>query len=781
MRFFWVSLFLWPLSLFGATGDITSVTIPADGWFAEIVVEGFGTGGTYDMGLWTEGTDETGDPNVDTAKIILTATSVGYDDTGSPTTIVRTVRGTRWVRTRATIDSPVSTKIASYPKEEANGGNVKLKIALSDYLYDKDDVAGSGTDVTYTIAGGFYTDTATPNNSASGTVTNNSTVAHSVEKVVGNWSYPPYQQITGMFKLRAVAFHRHAQDGRPVRAVRFSATDGTTTVFSNYITQMTIDPDMAADAQPTGEYVGLIDPSTLDDDSVITCNFIAYPWVGDSGSILDTSAGTAGPTALYGPQLHRTDLTNDYHQKAKVTTGGDDGAGVVYSTAAFVYATATPFLTISGAFNAGATWVELENGNYAWLGATGTYGASPTTWDVVKAGPSQTTVTINAQSGDDVVSNRTKVEGITITATTSGMWDDEAIWFDGCTLNTTGTQIFPAGSIYWVTHSDVPQVTQGLRPFGTANVQFALVRGNDLTGFVESIQVYTVIGNYYGPGTVAEALLFNFETSGATSPYPDNCILYNNKILDYSTANSVGIFELGRFGSRNHGAAFVQNLLEVSKNPTLPNVIFVAASETVDTNTPQDNIIHWHNTILGGRSGHAYNTEDSGVPKYRRYWSVKNLYIDVWGIKTDTHDDPDPPNGTRVHSWTVLYGVGFSGNVDGAIDGTGPTAAFEMQDPGLSSYQKISGAANSVGWADFVDEQRFDVGGADAGNGDYHAASASSPLVTRPIDWVLPFDLDGEARYQGDSSGVFTYGVPGAPTGLRATGVGSAMMGGFLW
>ena len=63
-----------------ATGDITAVRINSSGWFAEIDIEGLDTGGTYAMG-WGTNNDPTA------CKVVLTATSPSWSDTGTSTTI----------------------------------------------------------------------------------------------------------------------------------------------------------------------------------------------------------------------------------------------------------------------------------------------------------------------------------------------------------------------------------------------------------------------------------------------------------------------------------------------------------------------------------------------------------------------------------------------------------------------------------------------------------------------------------------------------------------------
>lgn len=65
-----ILLLLFPIVLYAATGDILSVDINTQGWFAEIKIEGLSTGGTHDYGLTGN------DPS--TATIIFTITSNGY-------------------------------------------------------------------------------------------------------------------------------------------------------------------------------------------------------------------------------------------------------------------------------------------------------------------------------------------------------------------------------------------------------------------------------------------------------------------------------------------------------------------------------------------------------------------------------------------------------------------------------------------------------------------------------------------------------------------------------
>jgi hypothetical protein len=270
------------------TGDITAVRIvkntcttgiTCNGWVAEIDIAGLGMGGTYNFGLGTNN-------NPSTAKIALTLTSPGYDANGNATTITRTVYGTYWLRlaypNNATAD------------ETAGAGYVTVRVGLSDFVYSGD------TSVTANITSGFYTQGGTPNNAATGiSVTNNSTQTYPTS--VGRWATVAYQRVTGNFQIEAVVFNRFAQNEKPVAAVAFTCSDqhGNTTapVIVNNMTVST----QPGDQHAVLVYAATIPVSTLTQGDVLTCNFKAYPWVGDSGSVLDSSStvGTIDVATLH--------------------------------------------------------------------------------------------------------------------------------------------------------------------------------------------------------------------------------------------------------------------------------------------------------------------------------------------------------------------------------------------------------------------------------------------------------------------------------------------------
>ncbi len=740
-----------------ATGDILSATIIAEGDRADITIEGLSTGGTYAMGLGTDNVISAAIP-----KIAFYVTSLGYDDNGNAITQQRMVYATKQTR-------------KAYPnnaqnEESTSGGNVTVRVWLNDFIYstDKSGIGNSGTDIVAEVQAGFYTQGTANNAKRNLTVTNSSTLPH--RKVIANWTWPGYHRITGSdFTLRCCAFHHHGNYGRPVRCVVFSATDGTNTVTQTVLSP-TIDGSMP-DQVPVQEYIATLSTSTLTQGAVITCNFIAYPWVGDSTCILDTSAGTAAPTPLYGPQKLLCDKSGTYGITCALVdpTGSDAGANTVYDEGSFDPVTAYKFLTIGKAASAIAAYnntnhtrndvgggiVYLNAGSYNWVGSSNSYGSTPDTWITVTptSGVSRASVNISGQSGNSDISDRICLRGVTITSTALNTFTGMlAMWFDDCEWNTTGTGVVNnIGGTNWVTHGNAILLSQGFRPNSTQNVSFGLVRGVDLSGFDESIVVYTVVGNKKTGAYTPSGTFFANDYLGMTSPDPFNWILAFNEI--YGFDNVTTLCSIGEVKSNLFGGALVSNVFENALLTGGNGLLSLSASDAVTTNTPNENFIVWHNTMVGQRCFIGYN--DAGtITKYRYYWSQKNNYWDRWANKGDVFS---PPNANRIGAWSITNMVGSSGSVLDQNMVSLP-GNFYAEFAGISTYQPATSTNGSQSDADFVNRQSSNETTPGAGDGDYRLGS-SSICIGRPVYQVLPYDNDGTARYLGDASGAYTYGT----------------------
>jgi hypothetical protein len=753
-----LALLLTSLRATAATGDILAVEIGSDGWSAYATIEGKSTGGTYNWGFGTNN-----DPATGTPKVVFTVTSLGYDDTGAATTISRTIYGTKSVRKAYPLNAQAD--------EQVSGGNVTVRFSLSDYIYAKDEAGAgnSGTNVTVSILSGWYTQSG-GNNAVTGlTVTNNSTQDYA--QVIGAWNTVPFQLVGSTFKLRAGAFHRDGKSGRPVRAVKFTVTDGTTTVTQT-ATAMTISND-DGDAVPIPEYIVTINTSTLTQGATLTANFIAYPWTGDSTSILDTSTGTAAPTPLHGPITMVLDKTGAYGTTMALvdpSSGSDTGAQTVYDSTVYNAGTAYKFATIAKAAqkikdynttnrsrgDVGAGIIELAGGNHAWMGASlgAVYGTTPATWITVRGatGTVPEDVILTGVSGNTDISDRVKFQNLTITSS-DAFGGILATWTDKCVINSTAAQLYGTG-VHWVTQCDIPKLTQGLKSFSVGNCAFAMVRGCNLTGMAARVHPYNFIGNFKSGTTPGNPQIIA-EINGSSAPVPQSQIVAYNKIygFDNGASGANGMFKAAEYDAykAQRGLAVVQNLWErlgTGRGGTMMDI----AVQSADTGF--HNVLLWNNTQMGERQNVAYNKDTT--LRQRKLWSVKNNFFFDTNVKDDTFES----NSVAVGAWAFSWGVGFSGNELG-----GENNDFMNTFPGLRSVQSYffysAGTADDV--FKVVDWRANDGVNPGTGNGDYTPLS-TSPAYNLQYDLLIPYDIDGNARGTTDSAGAISTYSGGANT-----------------
>ena len=732
-----------PSKVFAATGDITAVRIASaiaySGWTAEIDIDGLSTGGTYDFGLGANN-----DPT--NAKMVFTVTSQGYDDSGNATTMTRTVYGTNYVR------KVYPDNAQAY--ETDNGGSVTVRVALSDYIYSSDTV-------TVTIASSFYTQ-GTANNSVTNLAVTNSSV-ESYPKVIANWSWPGYDRITGStLKLRAVAFHRSAQEGRPVRAVKYTCTDQHSNTATDTVTTPSIDGTIS-DAVPVVEYVGTISTASLTQGDALTCNFIAYPWYGDAGSILNTGDGVnTMPTPLYAPQTYLLDKDNTYGVTVAVvdSVSGDNATGAAVDYAAFDSENPpAAFLNIFAAANAiaaynntnhsrnntGAGIIYLKEGSHVWTGGTVTAGGQATSpsWVTVTKFPGTTrsNVLISTAATTKQVNEKLKLEDVKVTnSTVSGFTGMDTVWVHNSDIAPTGAATFYVNTVLYITNSQIWNSAE-LKEYSTVNASRALVRGNStMENFANAAKPYTFIGNSFD----TQALGIQGDTPGQTTPAFTNTIYAYNIINQFSATSQI-IGSLNLTSANTHGIAVVQNVFERASGTAPPISIIASDQSTAD---PVNNVLIWNNSLIGQRLNMAYNDynlNDVG-PVYRKSWSVKNNIFDDYNSVTDIDSHGGTPDNDRYGNHSVIHGAGFSGNVF-------------LERTGASGYNnKFSGLNSVLGSSlnpQYVDDNS--AVGDGTGNGDYHL-TASSPALSLVSSGqaLLLYDIAGNLRHNNG------YGAAGA-------------------
>jgi hypothetical protein len=747
--------------LAAATGDPLDVTVRSDGWTAEIELEGMVDGGAYDFGFGASNNPAAGTP-----KIVFTVESPSFDDSGDPTTLERTVYGTIEVRKPAP-DEALNEEVEA-------GGNVTVRIALSEYIYDEDTVTGVD------ILAGFYDDGPNANTAAADFAVTNSSVAV-FQGDISNWSWPGYQRMDSSTKLRALAFHRHGRQGKPVRAVEFTVTDGTTT-NSEIVLGMSRDMDFG-DLIPVVEYVTTTDLTAgLTQGAELTCNFTVYPWVGESSS---TSTGAAAPSPLRGPIKGVCDRTGAYGITHAVVdpvsgtdpaVGSDSGKWVGNGSDHGDGTGKTAYLTVARAARAirdynntvrspsrddvGAGEIYVKAGSFNSFGATisGGYGSTPKTWLTIKpfTGVARNDVVLIGSSGNTDISDRVKLEGIKINTTTGNTFSGcLAMWLHDCDLNATAAGTWTsAGQVVWVTQGRVGEFTQGFKAASSAtNMAFALVRGVDLTGFNGSVMPYTFIGNKRAINAVGGPTFIGATATTQAAPKPVPIFAYN-ELYGYDVSSGLAML---RFAHLNEAfptsMAFVQNILEVTNGANGGTGNIASSEGSAVGNTPIDNVIWWHNLCVGARMQFAYNSEGA-ILKHRRYWSVRSNYWDISGTKSDTFGTD---NGARVGNWPVLFGVGSSDNVNGNIESVS-SVVFDYEFFGLNSLD--NGMANDDDYVEFVDRRSRIGGNAGLGVGNYRLTAGTPLNDSAKLDWQVPYDLDGNLRdATNTATGPYVYGT----------------------
>lgn len=778
----WIIAFLvsLPISLFAANGDISGVAIETNGWQALVYVSGLNTNGTFAYGWSTNATlystnryasfNNLTTPVAPTPAIVLTLSSPGYDDAGSPISVSRNVYATRAVRNPSPNDAFLDTVIS--------GSSVKLRVALSDYVWSED------TSVTASILANVYTENGTNSNAANSiSVTNNSIYSVTNASVIANWSWPGWQRSSGSsLTLKAVAFQRYAQLGRPIRAITFTAADNHSHTATKTITGMAIDHSVT-DAIPFPEYTAVMDLTGFTQNDPVRCDFTIYPWIG--ASISTANNLYTGYTPLYSAQTNLCDINGTYGSSYAVVdpANGVDATGVVGTNTFNPASPPSPFLTINGALVAikatnnavyshsdvGGATCYLTNGTFTWTGGSGSYTTVPKTWVTFQNYPGVPTasVVIGGQSGVKNAGDRLHFKGVTFGSSTASTEFDviTVLWTDQCVFLPGGN----AASFYRVTLKYDTGSTWSNPPYGPAppaNIvtSQALLRGSSLDLRTPGVDVYCVLGNSKTILTNVSAPLFtNDGTANTSQPQMAGGIVAFNKLLGVKgTGNS--IFRMNYLSNNLSGFALVQNLVEVCAETSSQPIFGIAADSS--TSATVNNYLIWNNTMVGERQNGPYN--ESGTTELDRwFFSMKNNCLDCMAIKTDTFGTA---SGNRIGNWPSVWGVGNSGNFFGPLTNIANFPHwFCGGQPGVNSVEVDTTYGFPTTYQGFVSRQAQTAAGANngAGSGNYRFVS-SSPLVLFKTEWLLPVDMEGNARGLLDPPGAYASACPRKGAGFFA-------------
>lgn len=730
---------------YAATGDITAVRVlgstctagaSCNGWVAEIDLEGLSTGGTYNFGFGANN-------NPSTAKLVLTVTSPGYNTSGVLGTTTRTVYGTQYLRKPYPNDAT---------KDETAGTPLTVRVSLSDFIY-------SGDTATVSIASGFYTGSNAVSNLA---VTNGSTLAY--PKPVGRWAWVPYTRETGDFLIESTVFHRFAKNGKPLAALKYTCTDQHSNTVTAMVNDMTVST-RTGDQNKVLVYAATMPVTTLTQGDVVTCNFTAYPWVGDATALLNSDLvanggdGVTQPDERLGPFAILLDKTGAYGTVFAVVdpvNGQDSGATTWIATSqsaaetAYASANTNSYRSLGRAVDAitaynntnfsrnepGGGTILLASNAISYPGRAATTQSASNSWLTITRLSTLTRdqAGFNAGTNASLKSARLRLYGISITGSSTGEVNGagagNTLWVDQCEINHTGQAGIYSWTLAHATRNHITAFNQQFWYYSTTKNPYALVRGNDAAGIQAGIAatMHAVLGNR----NIRPRFVETGNTAG--EQISDGAVVAFNSGLNMNAAWS--------FGSSNgqwaytttvtRGIAAVQNLIE-KVTATEPIIQMSADGNSATVN----NGIAWHNTFVGERSNFAYN--DAGSTSYPKpNWSIVGNVLDNYNIKTDTFATA---NGARTGNWSAVWMVGGSGNF---LRVSSAKAYFGPEFDGLFSIVTGTGG--------FVSNKSFNSGDA-GGNGDYHLTASSSAInLIGTGSAILPYDLDGVAR-KNDGTG----------------------------
>lgn len=629
------------------TGDPIAAAINADGKSASITFKGMATGGTY---LYdNSGSDETlGLTEPSTAKMVFTAVSRGYDTSAAATTTTRTVYGTRSLRVAGTTGKDETT----------SGSDVVINFALSEPVYVKDKAGGgnSGTDPTLITLAGIYTKSGVPSNAKTLTVVNNSTLTNIAPR--GQWGTIDRQKAMTDFVLEFDPQYVHGVVG--IACVVFTCTGQTSLhVESATVTSRTA-RQRAGTSLYSDAYTATITLSGFTQGEDIACRVRVYPAIGDL--IFDSDNQSSDYLVQHDNTLTlKCDKTAALEVFGIVDTRGNDSTGVASATIAT--ARANPFATIDKALSIGAAMVYIKNQSHTYDTA-----GSPSAlgyWRTVTEDPTDTGGTVQIHTAFVFLNTdylkfksvRLKLLGaLSIFNGSSG-----SMFFESCAFNANGftlaANICDDVKAAVFVNCTIDPLDFALQAFG-ANIIRQSFDGCDFGTPASACEVASA-WRYVACKGVKVSPTVTYSATASPTAHRVNVLVKNNRFLNVGLKSD--------FDSSLDDAVtdyfFVGNEIEGLTAVLTGSPVFefgAGASAEYD----KDRVVIAHNTIVGERQNHLYNSGEGGnsAAKYRRYVSVVGNIFGDQETKHDLFTGNGGADANRIGGWWYDWGTSAYGN-----------------------------------------------------------------------------------------------------------------------
>ena len=711
----------------------SGVGIAANGWAAKITVP-FQSGQTLDP-----------------TKITFTVRDPGFDDSGNPTFVTRTIKGTAILRRQ-------------YPNNASKqagqvGSNYEAWFALSDRIYQGSVI------LSVTCAAGFYGTTP----AESSRFANVSTLAY--PKPFWGWTTMQHERATGSsFPVEGVAYHRHGRNGRSVACVQFIAKDAQVTP-NVAATQTASTPSLSSvitGSLKPETYKANIPLTNLTQGDLCQVNVKVYPWIGDASAVLDLDVdGVAWFTQNPQTKLRfACDKTGAYGGAVACVKSGAVGGTVQTSLAA---ARATPFPTINAALTAIRTYNNANKGHDDHSGGAiylmDNNGAAQDHW--MTAGVGAVPV---GKCWTDIMPDPANTGAV--------RWTDGGNYQQLCSLIRSKVNMYLAAATVFMLYANaapsqtlfaIDGATFAHEAGGAAaaiqDFGIVILRNVTLTGITASNRNFFRSSNASQGSFQAYGVTFSSGIAGLNvSPHlMIACDFDNVSYADPNWTTQSGLdrtifannrfrrmrseFMLGYNKACPNGLAIVQNVFERAIGASSPSISIGAGG-----NNPMTNLLLDYNTIPGTaaecRTIVLY-TDEAGHVNIARTGSFSFNILSNLNMKSDSFTSLTTLSG-RVGNWEPRHHVGCFGNVF-LTGSSGDDVA--LNDGGAARWlgevlheTSVTGSDASPLAVTFTDDK---AGGAAAtGLGTYTLTGITNPAYDRVPAGLgkLTYDIAGNAR-----------------------------------
>ena len=571
-------------------------------------------------------------------------------------------------------------------------------------------------------------------------VTNNSTVAY--HKPICMWLDQDLTVVTDQsYTAKLAIAHWAARSGRPVAAVKLTASDGVTTL-SQTVSAMT-KTDYAASGLSVPHFEATFDLSTLADDALITIDAVIYPWVGDAAFTASSDFAAYGSINFGAMKVY-----NNSTEPAYAYVDGVGAAPAVNANP--VTAAASPYATVAAA----AAAIKLfNNANYSRNNTTGgvirletgththssfsasNTGNGPLVVEAANAADKLTTIYQDAGgSTSNGLPDKTVFRDITLKRNASGsviFLDNGAgtastnmLAFNNCHFDFSGFGAVWGAWLYRVGRCWM--IGCGGDGGGLVTVFSSANKTVNLIGCSGDYAGATAV--YNAAGVYSPLINVGLSISGSREAVSGQFFGFS-----HLTTTSLSAAVL-RFSEAIDAAGVAVVGLVIEKRFTGSANAFAISNDGITT--PAANVVLQNNTVVGQRTNIGYN---DAAPYTSKVIQSRFCVFDEINTKSDVFE----LDAAAVNNWPVIYKTGWHSNC--YIRGS---SGDEIYRPGSwmgehASIGDVNGSDAVPFAVDWLNDQSAD--GAGAGGGDYRPGALSAlPFIAAGLA-PYPFDMNGTA------------------------------------